>query len=369
MVKYAAWVVLLASAAVGACGPTESTPFAVSVGEDAPKAARKKAKSVEENVPVPSASTVPGDAPPETKPPETKPPETKPPGTTPPAAEFPDIVFEMDTHIAPGSESQECLFVQIPGDRGLVAVPSAESHYSTGSHHFLAYRTGLTTLPAAYPGVVDCFETLGGAMSFSTGSYYEAQQPDQRHDLPPGVAHIFEPGEVVLLQTHYLNPGIEPKDAKVVLTLHTMDPDDVENEAGSILFSNFLLNIPAHAKVTQTRTCTVSNSVDMHLSLLWSHMHKQGVRFVATTDDPGVEGTLYESDDWNEPKAREFGNDPATIVHAGRHITFSCDFNNTTSSALSYGPSAETDEMCILHGMYWPRADRVTEACLLGSSR
>ena len=358
MVKYAGClVVVLTSAATVACGPAGRTPFSVSVNEDAPRASTKKASTRETNdpgAPAPSATSTG--------------PAGKPSETIPPSAEFPDIVLEMETHVDPGSESLECLFVQIPKDRGQVAVPSAESHFSPGSHHFLAYRTRLTELPAAYPGVVDCYETLSGAMSLSSGSYYEAQQPDQHHDLPPGVAHIFQPGEVVLLQTHYVNPGIEPKDAKATLTLHTMDPAAVEHEAGSILFSNFSLNIPAHSKVTQTRTCAVSSSTDMHVSLLWSHMHKQGVRFVATTDDPGVDGVLYESDDWSEPKAREFGNDPPTIVHAGQHITFSCDFDNPTSSALVYGPSAETNEMCILHGMYWPRVDTLTEECILGSS-
>jgi hypothetical protein len=365
MVKYAVWVVLLASGAISACGPTDSEPFSVTVGEDAPKTvAEKRAKVSESSVPSPGAGGAPANAPPETKPPETKPPETKPPGTMPPASKFPDIMFEMESHIAPGEEAQECLFVQIPRDRGPVAVPSAESHFSPGSHHFLAYRTGLTTLPAAFPGVVDCFETLGGAMSLISGSYFESQQPDQRRDLPPGVAHIFQPDEVVLLQTHYVNSKVEPLDAKVTLTLHTMDPDDVEQEAGSILFSNFSLNIPAHSKVTETRTCTVSN--DMHVALLWSHMHKQGTHFIATTDDPAVAGPLYESNEWAEPQAREFGNDPPTIVHAGRHITFSCDFDNPTSAVLRYGPSAQTNEMCILHGMYWPRVDGLTEECVLG---
>jgi hypothetical protein len=188
------------------------------------------------------------------------------------------------------------------------------------------------------------------------------------HDLPAGVAHLFQPGEVILLQAHYLNTSLDQLDAKVTFTLHTMDPADVEHEAGSILFSNFQLNIPPNSKVTETRSCPVANDTDMHVSLLWSHMHRRAVRFVATTDDPSVDGTLYESDDWNEPKARDFADGPPTIVHAGKHVTFSCDFDNTTSMTFTYGPSADTNEMCILHGMYWPRVDTLTEMCLLGSS-
>jgi hypothetical protein len=32
------------------------------------------------------------------------------------------------------------------------------------------------------------------------------------------------------------------------------------------------------------------------------------------------------------------------------------------------GQSAATNEMCILHGMYWPRQDVVAEFCLSGAS-
>jgi hypothetical protein len=350
MVRHAGIVALLASAsAVVACGGSEEPPFSVSPRHAEPARARVPPS----NTGAPSADT--GVPPADT-------------GAPPPGGDFPDITFELGTKVAPATEAQKCLFVQVPADRGTIAVPSAESHFTPGSHHFLAYRTGLDELPAQYPGVVDCFETLGGVMQFVSGSYYEAQQPDMHHDLPEGVAHLFQPGEVILLQAHYLNTSLDELDAKVEFTLHTMDPGAVEHEAGSILFSNFLLNIPPLSKVTETRSCPVSTTTDMNVSLLWSHMHRRAVHFIATTDDPAVDGPLYESNDWNEPKARDFADGPPTIVHAGNHITYSCDFDNTTSKTFTYGPSADTNEMCILHGMYWPRVDAATEGCLLGSS-
>lgn len=280
---------------------------------------------------------------------------------------FPDITFTMETSVDPGSEIQECQLVQMPSDRGEIAVPAAESHFTPGSHHFLAFRTNLTSMPDGGGNIVDCTNTTAESASFVTGSYFEAQQPDMKHELPAGVAHLFKPGEVIVMQTHYLNASTDMIQPKITFTLHTMDPAKVEHEAGTILFSNFGLQVPPLSKVTQARTCPVSTMEDMHVSLLWSHMHKRGVHFVATTDDPSVEGPLYETDDWSEPQPRIFPIDPPTTIHAGSHITFACDFDNPTTSAFAFGPSADTNEMCILHGMYWPRVDPVTEFCLAGT--
>lgn len=280
---------------------------------------------------------------------------------------LPDIQFVMKTTIDPGAESQQCQLVQVPTDRGEIAVPSAESHFTPGSHHFLAYRTNLTTMPDGGSRVVDCLETSAAQVTFVTGSYFEAQQPDMKHELPSGVAHLFKPGEVLVMQTHYLNTTDRTIDATVTFTLHTMDPAKVKHEAGSILFSNFALNIPPLSKVTETRTCPVSSTDDMNVSMLWSHMHKRGVHFVATTDDGSVQGPLFETSQWSEPQPHVFGNDPPTTIHVGSHITFSCDYDNSTSKTFVYGPSAATNEMCILHGMYWPRADPATEFCFAGT--
>jgi len=281
------------------------------------------------------------------------------------ATKYDDITFSMESTIAPGSEAQVCRVVQMPLDRGDLAVPSAESHFTKGSHHFLAYRTSLTSMPDGGSDLFDCFDANP---SYIAGSYFESQQPDMTHTLPDGIAQVFKPGEIVLLQTHYLNTTSDPIDAKIRFTLHTMDPAKVEHEAGTILFSNFGVMIPPHSKVTQTDTCPVSSTADMNLLLLWSHMHSRAVHFVATTDDPGASGApLYETDQWSEPQPRAFDGDDATTVHIGSHITFACDYDNATDSTFVYGPSAAKNEMCILHGMYWPRVDPITEFCIGGT--
>jgi hypothetical protein len=56
------------------------------------------------------------------------------------------------------------------------------------------------------------------------------------------------------------------------------------------------------------------------------------------------------------------------MLHAGTHITYSCDYDNPRDTTLVFGNSAEKNEMCLLHGMYWPRLDGATERCTNGTS-
>jgi len=100
-------------------------------------------------------------------------------------------------------------------------------------------------------------------------------------------------------------------------------------------------------------------------------MHKQGSNFIATTDDPvaaATLGTLYQENDWDEPHPRTYPFNPPATLHAGTHITFSCDFSNPTSATITFGQSAEKNEMCILHGMYWPRMTSSAEQCSGGKT-
>jgi hypothetical protein len=286
-------------------------------------------------------------------------------GTGRQATALEDVEFGMGAHIGAGVETQKCVYVAMPADRGVIAVPSAESHYTPGSHHFLVYRTGKTEVPEGGGEIHEC----GAAELINDlqGTYYEAQRPDDSRTLPDGVAHLFQPGEVLLLTSHYLNTTEEDIDASMTFTLHTIDAGDVDQEAGSIFFYNYNIALPPNSQTTVRRTCPIPE--EMNLAILWSHMHWRGTGFRAKTDDAAIVdriGDLYDSETWNEPPPRDFPNDPPVTLHAGATVTYECDFSNDTAETVVQGPSAETNEMCILHGMYWPRQDPSVELCLQG---
>jgi hypothetical protein len=81
-----------------------------------------------------------------------------------------------------------------------------------------------------------------------------------------------------------------------------------------------------------------------------SHMHSRAVSFNATVNETG--DVLYQTTQWSEPVPKSF-NPPLTL-HAGNTITWTCSFNNTTGSTLTFGESATQNEMCILVGTVYP---------------
>lgn len=309
-----------------------------------------------------------------------------PPAAPPSDPNYPDIVFNMHGTIEAGAEAMFCQYVQMP--KGVkTAVPSAESHYTPGSHHFLVFRTNLTSIPAGEDKSHLCGDptnTLavtgasnglasGESAAGSTGSYYEAQTPNARRDLPAGVAHVFAPGEILILTAHYFNATEATIDSTIEFRLHTEDPALVKQEAGTFFLLDTNLNIPPHSEVTFTRACPIPK--DINLGLLWSHMHARGWSFKASTDDPmamaQLNGDVYDQpgpDGWAEPHVQTYPSDPPIVLHAGSKLTISCTYHNTTDQTFRFGQSAETSEMCLLHGMYYPRLDGATERCTNGTS-
>ncbi len=297
---------------------------------------------------------------------------------------IPDLVFNMTGTIEAGAEAMFCMFSQMP-TAGKTAVPSAESHYTPGSHHFLVFRTNLTSIPAGADTAHLCGTTdttvavTGGSNGLaaaesakgSTGSYYEAQTPDAHRDLPPGIAHVFQPGEILNLTAHYLNTTDATIDSHIEFRLHRMDPADVVQEAGTFFLLDTQLNIPPNSQVTATKACPITK--DVNLGLLWSHMHARGYSFRAYTDDPvatqQLGGDVYDQpgpDGWSEPHVQTYPVNPPVILHAGSKLTIACTYRNTEARTFTFGQSAATAEMCLLHGMYWPRLDSATEGCTNG---
>ena len=195
---------------------------------------------------------------------------------------MPDLVFTMSGTIEGGAEAMFCMFVQLPTGQK-TAVPSAESHYTPGSHHFLVFRTNLTSIPQGGDvshlcGTTDTTVAVAGgnngissaeSVMGSTGSYYEAQVPDSRRDLPPGVAHVFAPGEILLLTAHYLNTGETTIESKIEFRLHLEDPADVKQEAGTFFLLNTQLNIPElrgdlHANLSDSQRPQSRNPLVSH---------------------------------------------------------------------------------------------------------
>jgi hypothetical protein len=267
-----------------------------------------------------------------------------------------------------GDETQQCKLVQMPSNRGELAVTRIHHEYTAGSHHFLLFRTDLTEIPEGRDVLAPCNEGSGSWMRDVRGVVYAAQQPQGAFDMPDSVGVRFQPGEVLLLQAHYLNTTQDEIAAKVDVKLDLADPNSLSEEAGVLFFYNPQIALAPKSTSAATLTCPVTE--DVNLVFASSHMHKRGVGFNATTTDADATamagGPLYVSDDWSEPVPRVFESTPPLTVKAGSSISYTCDFENTDTATVVQGESADINEMCMFVGSYWPRRSEAFEWCYGG---
>jgi hypothetical protein len=258
--------------------------------------------------------------------------------TTPTGPTTGTVTLTMDSFtVAPGAEVYYCQNFANPFLSQDVEVSEFESHMTAGSHHMLLfYKSGVTNGP---------LETCSGLEFAATP--YGSQQPDDSLSFPPGVAALV-PGSMGLrLQAHYLNTTMSTINAQVQLVLHLAAPGTVQNQAGVLFVVDAQFDVLPNSQAVVSNDCTIP--VDMNLLRASSHMHRHGTNFVATV----AGSTVYQTTTWSDPKPAIFS--PPTVLHAGDPLHFACTFDNTMGGTdLTFGESAQTNEMCIFTGSFYP---------------
>src|SRR5207237_213705 len=94
--------------------------------------------------------------------------------------------------------------------------------------------------------------------------------------LPDGVAHRFYPGELLMLQTHYVNASTQkaPGPAQVWVNFEYMQRTDVKAELGTLFATNQNIQIcPGESKFFE-KTCRVPKPVTIVGAN--GHFHSRG---------------------------------------------------------------------------------------------
>ena len=136
-----------------------------------------------------------------------------------PAPETNALAFDVSAALHSGEERHVCQFVRMPAEPTFVR---GGSYVTTpGTHHFLLFRTAAVIDPPPAVGVpVDCFEGAG-VMRYERGFVSGGQLDHDSAHFPEGAALAFLPGEILLLQGHFLNTT----DGDVVSKVHVeLDP-------------------------------------------------------------------------------------------------------------------------------------------------
>ena len=213
------------------------------------------------------------------------------------------VTFSLEAELAPGQEAHFCRYVRMPdGPPGARLFVRGGSHeLGDGTHHYLLYRTRISAWQDGMDRVVPCEEheaVMKSATSYVTGG----QTPREDADFPAAAALPFHPGEILLLQGHFVNASPRPRPARVKLTLRTTAPSAVEHEAGVLRYYNPFIFVPPRGKATAKMSCTLKK--DITLLSAAAHMHAHGVAYRAYVDLPDAPPSttpFYETADGLHP--------------------------------------------------------------------
>jgi hypothetical protein len=105
---------------------------------------------------------------------------------------------------------------------------------------------------------------------------------------------------------------------------------------------------------------------DVTLLYASSHYHSRGDNYGAYIDpavDQMATTPFYTSSSWSSPPNEQF----TMPIKGGSRLRFECDYNNSAGTAEYFqGPSAQTNEMCMFIGVYYPEMSPVADFCLSG---
>ena len=254
-----------------------------------------------------------------------------------------------DFSVPKGTEMTKCLYTKLPADRD-VEVVGYKAHMAAGSHHFNMYYTDPTDAAIAgkpFDTLTDCDN---GYKFYLAGSQWQ----DIQQTIPTGLAIEVPAGSVIVLESHYVNSTDATQTGHVDVELDAGDPAQVVNKVG--LYFNVMekIRVEIGQSVRLYARCPVDNGV--HVVLMTSHMHWHGSKFeINEIDDTGASTSRYASTDFSHPTVEELWDQPVTISGSGHQLEWACSYANTTSAVVLGGPSAETDEMCIMAAYYWPK--------------
>jgi hypothetical protein len=242
----------------------------------------------------------------------------------------------VDIPVPAGAELVKCQNFMNPFGQDVALIETDSTMVS--SHHMFLFHD--TSFNQDTNSVADC-----SGIEFHD-LLHLAQTPTQSIVYPTGVGHSLKANEGLRVLVHLLNPTTQAVTARVTINMHWVMPNQVQSLAVALFLNNALLSVPTGVS-TQSRTFTVPSDIKVMTAV--SHMHSRATGFLATTNTGTV---IYKGTNWNEPVPTRFN--PDLPISAGSTITWACTFNNMTGMTLTFGESANTNEMCILAGIAYP---------------
>jgi hypothetical protein len=305
--------------------------------------------------------------------------------------------------VPPGEEIQDCYFVRVPdlADGGELWVDRFKIAQRDGSHHMNVFRvkTIVNLDPAdgqeMMLGDLPARVIAGGECRISTNwsdwplvvNSQESSPDAPLYDweLPAGVAQRFTPGELLMVQTHYVNATeqVTKGDGEVKINFY-------RSEHASPMELGTLFATQQHIRIcrsfpapTYEGTCSFPAGSGVRVAAANGHFHARGKQFSiygwdgTSVERPGDDALIYQSEAWDDP---EMATGLDTPITPGGGIWWSCayqwkdpgagcsevdrrDDEQEGDCCYTFGNSAESAEHCNVFLYYWPKIDDADIFC------
>lgn len=283
--------------------------------------------------------------------------------------------FQLHTeplYVPPGTENQDCYFFRIPSG-GETFVHRILMRQTQGTHHMNIFRVKTqlelrgdngTIIRGGNDTTNPCWKSANWAdwpLVVNTQSSEPGKETTD-FTLPPGVVHRFEPGELIMMQSHYVNATTQdtPGPAQVWVNFEYLPKDQVKAELGTLFATNQNIEIcPGQTRYFE-KVCRTTQPVTVVAAN--GHFHSRGVRFQMNTwDEAAGKGPLfYDNTAWDDPI---MATNLAVQIPAGGGVLYRCEFkapadscgDPTKNCCYRFGPKVETSEHCNAFVYYYPR--------------
>lgn len=295
--------------------------------------------------------------------------------------------------VPPATEITDCYFLAFPdldGGRD-VWIDRFKIAQRPGSHHMNVFRVNTVLDLGGQPGDVvrdgECKNLPNWAdwPLVVNSQDAHADEPPFEWKLPDGVAQRFEPGELLMVQTHYVNTSTQPtpEGGEVKINMYRSRSDSPE-EVGTLFATYEQIRIcQSSPQVEFDARCTIPSPEPIHVIAANGHFHSRGERFDMYTWDgvtiarPPAGDRFYQSTSWDEPPMVT-GIDEVlptdggiwwTCAYEWEPPTTGCDEVNERDDlgagdcCYTFGNTAEAAEHCNVFVYYWPRVEHSSTFC------
>jgi hypothetical protein len=172
--------------------------------------------------------------------------------------------------------------------------------------------------------------------------------------LPAGVGAKFKAGDLIMLQTHYVNATTQqtPAQAKVLVNFNfpTTTP---ANEMSVLFATNQNIKVcPGESDKSFTKSC-LFNAKGVHVIAANGHFHSRGTEFeIMPVDQMGnTSPDFYVSTVWNDPPMTR---DIDVVLPDNGGVEWKCTYSAPVGSCgdpnnsccFTFGPHVDTNEHC-----------------------